>query len=560
MGVGRAGREGHGVMTYRDDKNNPLATKPTVEDIDAAIYGASTPPPSGRVVAKPVAIAEIWPDLTQPRRLVPSAAREGWDGSPGGIPRMIERWTQLARRHLRDGERLNPEPLLRDEDFLDLEMEGAHPVVAGLVGLIQLATDIKTNGLSHPVTVSRQADGYLLQWGERRLMAHWLLNMTVGEYDKIAAIEQDSNPLAQVAENTQRSDLNAIGMARALAKLTMLTREDEIDLVPYHEAESDRAFYAQALGLRSKRGTGEQVMQALNITNKAKVSKLRKLLTLPDELWTMADDLGWSESRCLLMLELPHPVMIRAAREDWSTTAIETEIKRQKALESGDKFLPRNLSPSESRFGGESGRFGGDGANASLTSDTDDHAPIRTSIGERMGLYDPHPPAPSPGGEEEKGGPVITSASTYDEWRASGYVYCPMPAEMEPGEMWTAEDEAIAAETHAIFDAAVGDAVELDRTPISAVTNVYDLLDKLVEMARLVDDRKGRQTAIRLRNRSEEDIRISLAENGGDLDKYKDKLAREGEVIRLMVDGVVEMVWDHIEVIYAKAQDVKGRM
>lgn len=80
--------------------------------------------------------------------------------------------------------------------------------------LAELAASIRTHGVVQPVIVRREADGYTLIAGERRLRASKLAGLTT-----VPAIVRDYNEeaAAEVAlvENLQREDLNPVEEGRA---------------------------------------------------------------------------------------------------------------------------------------------------------------------------------------------------------------------------------------------------------------------------------------------------------------------------------------------------------
>jgi hypothetical protein len=525
-------------MSYRNDKASPLGQDvPTLQEVDNIIYGGSEPPASGRVVAKPIEIGHIWPDVTQPRRVIPAVIRKRWNGDPAAIQGMIVQWQAKVRGLLRPDERLNAGPVLKGEDFIDLDREQQPRLVQAFIELIDLAANIREQGLNLPITVARDGERYLLHTGERRLVAHHLLNLVLGTHDKIAAIEREPNVWSQIAENTQRSQMNAVSMARALAKLKMDMYAGELTFEPYETTETgcDKAFYAQVVDLSIRQGMAEQVMNALNIANRSMLSRYNKILTLPDHLWIQADEEDWTEGRIRQWFEDQKP----------PESSQLLPIGNNSGVFSPQTPFKRDLGDGESKL-----------------RDVADTPPIRTSIGERMGLYNPHPPAPSPlhgEGESKAPRPVITYLSTDEEWQAAGYVHCPHPEEMEPGEKWDDSDEAEAAEYMA--ELAINEAKSgiLDNTPI-CIDGSMELLDLLASLARAIEDRKTAQTITYIRNRGREDVRLWMLEHDRDLNGYKTKLESESNQISMLLSVVTERVWDALTYMLEVAGQVQERM
>src|SRR5262245_35213349 len=85
-------------------------------------------------------------------------------------------------------------------------------------GLQELAASIKASGVLQPVLVRRQADGFQLVAGERRLRAAQLAGL-----DRIPAVlrQVDDRQMMELAliENVQREDLNPIDEAKAYKAL-----------------------------------------------------------------------------------------------------------------------------------------------------------------------------------------------------------------------------------------------------------------------------------------------------------------------------------------------------
>jgi len=97
----------------------------------------------------------------------------------------------------------------------------ADPVVAKrLRGLRKLAASIQRHGLINPVTLRQVDGGLVIETGERRYWAHWLL--VLDGHQEFAemrgvVVEEGRNAVArQLVENWQRENLNAVEKARGL--------------------------------------------------------------------------------------------------------------------------------------------------------------------------------------------------------------------------------------------------------------------------------------------------------------------------------------------------------
>ena len=88
-------------------------------------------------------------------------------------------------------------------------------------GLEELAASIAQYGVIQPLSVRRQADGYELVAGERRLRASRLAGLTEVPCILLSVDEESSGMIALV-ENLQRRDLDYMEEAEGLARLMRL--------------------------------------------------------------------------------------------------------------------------------------------------------------------------------------------------------------------------------------------------------------------------------------------------------------------------------------------------
>lgn len=280
-------------------------SKTDLEEFTDAIYGASEPGlETGRIVARPTPLEEIYADVRQPRRAIPYSVRLNWDGSAQRVPDLLKQWGAVAG--------VDARPLIEGSGD-GIETDGMPPVALQYVELARLAGDIKRVGLSNPISVVRYGNHYMIESGERRFLAYYMIYLHTGDerWQKIPAILSDGKDFVwrQASENTARRALNAIGMARQLALLIMESREG-IDGVKYDAyeqivlpGESDRRFYAQVANgniHRIPKGFGERIQQAMGLSEK-RIAEYRRLLKLTDDdtvndaLWVRADVDDWAE-------------------------------------------------------------------------------------------------------------------------------------------------------------------------------------------------------------------------------------------------------------------------
>ncbi len=140
-------------------------------------------------------------------------------------------------------------------------------------GLEQLAASIRAHGVLQPIVVSRQADGYELIAGHRRVLASRL----AGRTSIPAVVREDVKDRLELAlvENLQRADLNAIETARAY-KLLMETYDLTQDALAERIGKSRSAVANTLRALAAP-----QLVQDAVIDGKITEGHLRALMSLP---------------------------------------------------------------------------------------------------------------------------------------------------------------------------------------------------------------------------------------------------------------------------------------
>ena len=136
--------------------------------------------------------------------------------------------------------------------------------------LVNLAITIRDDGQVNPLTVVDVTQGvtrlFRIETGERRYWATWLLRDFIPGYTGDGMIPcivipaNRSSVFRQAKENTARSGLTAIAMARQAALLLLTVHGYEI---PAYAVEND--FYRQALDLdlRGKREYTDAILSAM---------------------------------------------------------------------------------------------------------------------------------------------------------------------------------------------------------------------------------------------------------------------------------------------------------
>lgn len=303
-------------MSRRDDgeRLDPFSERSETDPQTVAdeIYGSALENlDTGRVVARPLSINEIWADPTQPRRTVPSSIRDEWDGDPDAVVAIFARWKSAVEEAL--GVPVDIKTMMTGDAPL-FELSKPNQVITQFFDLVTLAGSIRDTQLNHPIGVTAIPGGHLVVFGERRWLAYHLLNIVFPDetYGRIPARVLDENAFdlakAQAAENTARSDLNAIAKTRQFAKLLIAATDGEdVSFNTYSSlvlpGGCDRRYYAQVANgnvHRIPRGLGPKFEQALNISVD-QMRRYRNLLKLTsddevnDGIWTLADDNDWAE-------------------------------------------------------------------------------------------------------------------------------------------------------------------------------------------------------------------------------------------------------------------------
>jgi hypothetical protein len=263
----------------------------------------------------------VRPDPIQPRRVLPEQIHHGFHGNRLTPTQSLRELVQIAqvgaRQHGRPFSNIlellsDPE---RDVEDVDHKLT---PEETLLRDLVNLAVTIRDDGQVNPITVIDVTQGatqqFRIETGERRYWASWILRDFIqGEHDGmidcIIVPDSRSSIFRQAKENTARSGLSAIAMARQAA-LLLLTANEYV--IPDHVVDND--FYRQALDLRIPRGMGQAIYSAMGGVSKRRFSYFKDLLRLSDEAIELADRYSMEERLLRPLLTLPsedHAEMIQ---------------------------------------------------------------------------------------------------------------------------------------------------------------------------------------------------------------------------------------------------------
>jgi hypothetical protein len=249
----------------------------------------------------------VRPDPVQPRRVLPESIHVRFHTNhvtPTQALRELVQTVQIAARQ-RGRPFQNILELLPNADERDEDLEvKLSPEEVLLRDLVNLAITIRQDGQVNPLTVVDVSQGvtrmYRIETGERRYWATWLLRDFIPEYTGDGMIPcivipaAQSSVFRQAKENTARSGLTAVALARQAALLLLTVHGYEI---PAYAVGNN--FYRQALelDLRAKREYTDIVLSAMGGMSKMQFSQYKSLLKLSDEALELADRYDIEEFR-----------------------------------------------------------------------------------------------------------------------------------------------------------------------------------------------------------------------------------------------------------------------
>ena len=235
----------------------------------------------------------VRPDPVQPRRVLPEHIYLSFHSNrltPMQAPRELVQLVQITARQR--GRPFNSvlELLPNPDDERDDEGATLSPEEQLLRDLVNLAVTIRDDGQVNPLTVVDISQGvtrlFRIETDERRYWATWLLRDFMPNYTGDGMIPciiipaNHSSIFRQAKENTARSGLTAVALARQAALLLLTVHGYEI---PAYAVGND--FYRQALDLdlRSKREYTDAILSAMGGIKRGQFSHLKILLRLSDE-------------------------------------------------------------------------------------------------------------------------------------------------------------------------------------------------------------------------------------------------------------------------------------
>jgi len=292
----------------------------------------------------------VRPDPVQPRRVLPEQLHFAFHNNRLTPTQALKELVQLVQVAARQRGRPfnNVLELLPNPDDEGDEDKSVHlsPEEQLLHDLVNLAITIRDDGQVNPLTVVDVSQGvtqqFRIETGERRYWATWLLRDFIVGYNSDGMIPciiiptERSSVFRQAKENTARSGLSAIAMARQAALLVLTVHGYEI---PSHAVAND--FYRQALelDLRGKREYTESILTAMGGIDKGHLYHYKTLLRLSDEAMELADRHNIDEKKLRYVVTLPTEFHAEIVRQiiDFNLTS-----KQVKELCAGDGLDTRS--------------------------------------------------------------------------------------------------------------------------------------------------------------------------------------------------------------------------
>lgn len=277
----------------------------------------------------------VRPDPVQPRRVLPERWHLAFHNNrmtPTQALRELVQAAQIAAR-----QRGRPFDGLLDllpngEEETDEEAQGApSPEEALLRDLVYLAVTLRDDGQVNPVTVVDFSDGvtqlYRIETGERRYWASWLLRDFIPGYTGDGMIPciiippQQASPFRQAKENTLRSGLTAVAMARQAALLLLTIHGYEISSVAV-----TNDFYRQAFEL-DLRNYSSEVLTAMGGISRMHFSRFKALLKLSDDAMELADRYNIDEKKLRYVVVLSSEYHTELVRQIVNLNLTSKQVK-----------------------------------------------------------------------------------------------------------------------------------------------------------------------------------------------------------------------------------------
>ncbi len=291
------------------------------------------------IIVERILLDLVRPDPVQPRRVLPERIHFAFHSNELTPTQALRELVQIVQVAARQSGRpfnnvLELLPNSSDDVEEDMPEIKLSPEETLLRDLVNLAVTIRDDGQVNPLTVVDVSQGvtrlYRIETGERRYWASWLLRDFIPGYEGDGMIpciivpEERSSVFRQAKENTSRTELNAIAMARQAALLLIAAHDYAI---PEYPVGND--FFRQVLDLdlRGKREFTETVLAAMGGIGKMHFSRYKALLKLSDEAMELADRHNLDERKLRPVLSLDPSVHVEIIRQiiDFNLTSKQVQ-------------------------------------------------------------------------------------------------------------------------------------------------------------------------------------------------------------------------------------------
>jgi hypothetical protein len=301
----------------------------------------------------------VRPDPVQPRRVLPEHIHLAFHNNRATPTQALRELVQLVQIAARQRGRpfnnvLELLPNADDEHEEDKNV-ALSPEEQLLHDLVNLAITIRDDGQVNPLTVVDVSQGvtrlFRIETGERRYWATWLLRDFIPNYTGDGMIPciiipaNRSSVFRQAKENTARSGLTAVALARQAALLLLTVHGYEI---PAYAVGND--FYRQALDLdlRAKREYTDMILSAMGSIKRGQFSYIKGLLRLSDEALELADRHDIEEKKLRYVTNIASDYHAEVVRQiiDFNLTSKQVkELCEGEALDGSQDDAFEKVSP-----------------------------------------------------------------------------------------------------------------------------------------------------------------------------------------------------------------------
>ncbi len=270
----------------------------------------------------------IRPDPIQPRRVLPEPIHVAFHANRLTPVQALRELIQVAQVAARQNGRpfasvldLLPNDAEEDSDA-EAEAPRLSPEEQLVRDLTNLAVTIRDDGQVNPLTVVDATQGvtrlYRIETGERRYWATWLIRDFLPGYQGDGTLpciiipSGRTSTFRQAKENTARTGLSAIAMARQAALLILTVHG-----IQRPDGPVSNDFYRQALelDLRGKREFTTDILAAMGGVTKSQFRRYKALLQLADDALELADRYNLDEGRLRHLLSLQPQDQVEMVRQ-----------------------------------------------------------------------------------------------------------------------------------------------------------------------------------------------------------------------------------------------------